>query len=67
MGYITLDKVRAEEARRLKQEGQDPVLSKSRWCFLKRKENLTDTQGLKLVDGILHENALQFFRAAWSS
>ena len=45
-----LDKVRAEEARRLKAEGKDPVLSKSRWCFLKRKENLTDKQGLKLSE-----------------
>jgi len=45
-----LDKVRADEARRLKAEGKDPVLSKSRWCFLKRKENLTDTQGLKLSE-----------------
>ncbi len=43
-----LDKVRAEEARRLKEQGQDPVLSKSRWCFLKRKENLSDPQALKL-------------------
>ena len=45
-----LDKVRAEEARRLKEEGQDPVLSKSRWCFLKRTENLTETQDLKLSE-----------------
>ena len=45
-----LDKVRAEEARRLKEQGQDPVLSKSRWCFLKRKENLSDPQGLKLSE-----------------
>ena len=43
-----LDKVRAQETWRLKRDGQDPVLSKSRWCFLKRKENLTDTQGVKL-------------------
>ena len=43
-----LDKVRAQEARRLKAAGQDPVLSKSRWCFLKRKENLTQAQGVKL-------------------
>ena len=43
-----LDKVRANETWRLKREGYEPVLSKSRWCFLKRKENLTDKQGLKL-------------------
>ena len=45
-----LDKVRAEEVRRLKAEGKDPVLTKSRWCFLKRKENHTDTQALKLAE-----------------
>jgi transposase len=50
-----LDKVRAEETRRLKAEGYDPVLSKSRWCFLKRQENLTDQQGLKL-DELLQMN-----------
>ena len=45
-----LDK-RAGEARRLiKAEGKNPVLSKSRWCFLKRKKNLTDTQALKLSE-----------------
>mgnify|MGYP000247598275 FL=1 len=31
-------------------EGKDPVLTKSRWCFLKRKENHTDTQALKLAE-----------------
>lgn len=43
-----LDKVRAEEAKRLRQEKQPPLLSKSRWCFLKRKENLTEKQSFKL-------------------
>ena len=56
-----LDKVRAEEARRLKEEGKDPVLCKSRWCFLKRKENLTDTQSLKLSE--LLEMNLRTIRA----
>ncbi len=45
-----LDKVRAEEARRLKDEGCDPVLKKSRWCFLKRTENLTTPQKGKLSE-----------------
>ena len=45
-----LDKVRAEEARRLKEQGREPILSKSRWCFLKRKENLSDSQGMKLSE-----------------
>lgn len=43
-----LDKVRASEAKRLKDEGKDPVLVKSRWCFLKRKSNLTSGQSFKL-------------------
>jgi transposase len=45
-----LDKVRAAEAKRLKEEKQPAVLSKSRWCFLKRKENLTEKQGFKLKE-----------------
>jgi transposase len=35
-----LDEVRAEEARRIRQEGRDPVLKHSRWLLLKRNENL---------------------------
>jgi len=45
-----LDKVRAAEAKRLKQEGEEPVLCKSRFCFLKRKENLTARQHGKLSE-----------------
>ncbi len=36
-----LDGIRAEETKRLKRDGYEPVLSKSRWCLLKRPENLT--------------------------
>jgi transposase len=43
-----LDKVRAREVKRLKKEKQDPVLTKSRWCFLKKRGNLTKKQGIKL-------------------
>ena len=32
-----LDEVRAEEAKRLVRDGYEPVLKKSRWCFLKRR------------------------------
>lgn len=39
-----LNEVRAEESRRLSREGFEPVLKGSRWCFLKRPENLTDNQ-----------------------
>ena len=36
--------VRSVEARRLAADGYEPVLSKSRWCVLKRPGNLSDTQ-----------------------
>lgn len=45
-----IDKVRAEEARQLVRDGYEPVLKKSRWCLLKRKENLTDHQRVRLRD-----------------
>jgi hypothetical protein len=45
-----LDEVRAEEARRMKHEGRDPVLKKSRWLLLKRSENLCDEQHFRLRD-----------------
>jgi len=45
-----LDEVRAGEARRLEQDGYEPVLKHSRWCLLKRPENLTDQQTVKLSE-----------------
>ena len=39
-----LDKVRASEAKRLKEEDREVILKGSRWCFLKRKFNLTKSQ-----------------------
>ena len=45
-----LDEVRAVEARRMIQDGYEPVLKKSRWRLLKRPNNLTDNQRLKLRD-----------------
>jgi transposase len=43
-----LDEIRAEESRQLVRDGFEPVLKKSRWCFLKRPEDLTDKQTVKL-------------------
>ena len=43
-----IDEVRAQEVRELKEKGQEPVLTKSRWLLLKRPENLTERQGSKL-------------------
>jgi transposase len=45
-----LDEVRADEARRMKREGRDPVLHKSRWLLLRRSENLGVEQHFRLRD-----------------
>lgn len=45
---LAIDEVRAGETRRMVQDGYEPVLKKSRWCLLKRPENLTDKQRIKL-------------------
>ena len=45
-----LDEVRAAETKELKAMGYEPVLKKTRWCLLKRPENLTEKQETKLAD-----------------
>lgn len=45
-----LDEIRAEESKQLKRDGYEPVLKKSRWCLLKRRENLTESQTVKLSE-----------------
>lgn len=45
-----IDEVRAAEAKRLERDGYEPVLKHSRWCLLKRKENLTEKQAVKLSE-----------------
>lgn len=45
-----LNEVRAGEARKMKDKGYEPILKHTRWCFLKRPENLTDKQKFKLKD-----------------
>ena len=49
-----IDKVRAEEARKLQAQGKAPVLEHSRWLLLERPENLTDAQHDKLADLVRH-------------
>jgi len=56
-----LDEVRAAESRKMAQEGYPPLLKKSRWCVLKRKQNLTSQQKFRLRD-LLRYN-LQTVRA----
>ena len=50
-----IDDVRAAEVKRLKREGYEPVLKRSRWCLLKRPENLSDQQTVTLAE-LLHYN-----------
>jgi transposase len=50
-----LDKIRAGEARRLKQQGYEPILTHSRWCFLKRPANLTTKQKAKLNEVLQYD------------
>ncbi len=45
-----IDKVRAGEARKMNEDGYEPLLKHSRWCLLKRPENLTEKQEAKLAD-----------------
>jgi transposase len=45
-----LDDIRAAEAKRLERDGYESVLKRSRWCLLKRPENLTDKQAVKLSE-----------------
>lgn len=45
-----LDEIRAEESKQLKRDGYEPVLTKSRWCLLKRPANLTAGQTVKLSE-----------------
>jgi len=56
-----IDEVRAAEAKELSAKGYEPLLKRSRWCFLKRPENLTDKQGAKLSD--LMQYSLKSVRA----
>ncbi|MBI2778237.1 MAG: ISL3 family transposase, partial [Gammaproteobacteria bacterium] len=45
-----IDEVRAQEAREMKAKGYEPVLTKSRWLLLKRPENLSDKQEIRLSE-----------------
>jgi transposase len=45
-----INDVRAAEVKQLQQDGYEPVLKGSRWLLLKRPENLTERQAVKLKD-----------------
>ena len=45
-----IDQIRAREARELKTQGHQPLLTGSRWCLLKRPENLSEKQTVRLQE-----------------
>lgn len=45
-----INDVRAAEVKQLEQDGYEPVLTGSRWVLLKRPENLTERQAVKLKE-----------------
>jgi transposase len=49
-----IDEVRANEARALKAAGRAPLLTHTRWLLLKRPENLSGTQDVRLADLLRH-------------
>jgi transposase len=75
MKYLNdaVDQTRRDEAAQLKQDGYEPILSKSRWCILKSKKKHTTAQKTKLRDLLsynlktircfLHKESFQHF---WS-
>ena len=38
----------------MKRDGDEPILTKSRWSLLKRRENLTDNQQVRLKELLQH-------------
>jgi transposase len=50
-----IDEVRAKEAKKMTAAGYEPVLKRTRWCLLKRPENLTEKQEVTLA-GLLQYN-----------
>jgi transposase len=45
-----IDEIRASEARQLRVQGRLPILTRARWILLKRPENLTADQEVRLAD-----------------
>lgn len=50
-----VDEVRREEVKQLKAKGYEPVLLKSKYCLLKRQENLTLGQEQRLADVLQYD------------
>jgi transposase len=45
-----IDEVRAAEVKKLKADGFEPILKHARWVLLRRRENLTELQTVKLKE-----------------
>jgi len=45
-----VDQVRAEESQELRRKGLEPILTRTRWCLLKRPEHLRPREEIKLAD-----------------
>jgi transposase len=45
-----IDEIRAKEVKELKTRGEEPLLKKARWLLLKRPENRTDKEEVRLAD-----------------
>jgi len=50
-----IDQIRAAESKRLKAEGYEAHLTRTRWCLLKRRDNLTAKQRLRLRDVLQYD------------
>jgi len=47
---VAIDEVRRAEVAKMRQDGHEPILTNARWCLLKRPENLTENQEIKLQE-----------------
>ena len=69
--------MRRQDVAQLRRDGYEPALTSSRWCLLKRPENLTDNQATKLAEllqynksvraHLLHEEFQRFWDYASSA
>lgn len=50
-----INEVRAAEARKMREQGYEEVLTHTKYCFLKNPENLTDKQKIKLKDVLQYD------------
>jgi Transposase len=60
-----IDDVRASEARQMKADGYEEILKHSRCCLLKRPENLTEKQTVKLSHNLASLPEPEFTHKFW--